>query len=78
MISRFLGPLVLAMALMFGAIGMANAGFDNGNGNGGINHGRGNGGDDPVPELDPTALGGAIALLLGGVLVLNEGRRKNK
>jgi hypothetical protein len=42
MLPRFLGTLVLAAALMFGAIGAANAGTDNGKGNNGQNNGKGN------------------------------------
>ena len=71
---RFLRTCILAIALGIGAIGMANAGTDNGNGNGGVNNGNQNG--RQVPELDPGALGGGIMLLAGGLLMLHERRRK--
>ena len=58
MTSRLFGMSVLALALTFGAIGMANAGTDNGKGNGGVNNGNQNGHHD-APELDPTTLGAA-------------------
>jgi hypothetical protein len=44
------------------------------------NSGRRNHGDsDPsAPELDPTFLGSGIAILVGGVILLNERRRARK
>jgi hypothetical protein len=70
MISRILGVFILIGTLMFGGGGMAQAHPGNGDGNG-------NGGGNQAPELDPSALAGGIAMLVGGILVLNE-RRKNK
>jgi hypothetical protein len=75
MSSRFLGPLLIGTALVFGGIRMANAGTDNGKGNGGQNNGRGNG---QAPELDPTIFGSGIAMLIGGILILNERRDQRK
>ncbi|HTT76369.1 MAG TPA: hypothetical protein VMF50_10375 [Candidatus Binataceae bacterium] len=41
--------------------------------------GHDNFGDSPtVPELDPSALGGGIALLGAGLLAINERRRSRK
>jgi hypothetical protein len=67
MFSRILGVLMLTGGLMFGATGITLAG----------NH---NYPHDPssAPELDPTALGSGVAMLIGGVLVLNERRRKHQ
>ena len=70
MVSRLFGILLLTGSLMFGAINVAQARPGNGFGNG-------NGGSS-APELDPTALGGGLAMLVGGILVLNERRRRNK
>jgi hypothetical protein len=69
MISRLLGSLVLTGGIMFGAIGLACA--------------QSSSRPVPVspravPELDPTALGGGIMILAGGLLVLNERRRKSE
>jgi len=75
MLPRFLGTLVLAAALIFGAIGAANAGTDNGKGNNGQNNGNAYG-RYSAPELDPTGLADGIVLLAGGLLVLHERRRK--
>jgi hypothetical protein len=76
-LTRIFGTLVLALALISGSIGAANAGSDNGKGNGGMNNGKGNG-HDSAPELNPTAFGSGILLLAGGVLLLNERRRQSK
>jgi hypothetical protein len=70
MVSRILGIFLLIGTLMFGGGGMAQAHPGDGNGNW-----NGNGGS--APELDPSALAGGIAMLVGGVLVLKE-RRKSK
>jgi hypothetical protein len=75
MTSRLFGTIVLALALSFGMMGMANAGTDNGKGNGGMNNGNQNG-RNQAPELDPTALGSGIMILAGGLLMLNERRSK--
>lgn len=75
MLPRFLGTLVLATALIFGAMGAANAGTDNGIGNNGQNNGNAYG-RYSAPELDPTSLASGIILLAGGFLVLHERRRK--
>jgi len=75
MLPRFLGTLVLATALIFGAMGAANAGTDNGIGNNGQNNGNAYG-RYSAPELDPTSLASGIILLAGGFLVLHECRRK--
>jgi hypothetical protein len=66
MISRILAALVLTSGLMFGAVSVAQA--------------------QPTssvrippraaPELDPTALGGGIMILAGGLFLLHERRRK--
>jgi hypothetical protein len=74
---HFLRTSILAIALSVGAIGIANAGTDNGNGNGGVNNGNQNG-HQSAPELDPTALGSGTMLLAGGFLLLNERRRKRE
>jgi hypothetical protein len=77
MFARSVGTLLIASALTFGALGMANAGSDHGKGNGGQNNGKGNG-KNSVPELDPTALGRGIIVLAGGLFLLTEGRRRSK
>jgi hypothetical protein len=77
---RILTILLLTIGLTFSVIGMSYAGHDNGYGNGGNNNGKGNGngGDPAAPELDPVALASGIAILGGGVILLNERRRNRK
>jgi len=67
MVSRILGVLIVTGSVFFGVFGMTHA--------------------QPVsatpvkrsaPELDPSALAGGIAILVGGVLVLNERRRSKQ
>ena len=36
------------------------------------------GGDPSAPELDPTLLGGGVAILFGSMILLNERRRNRK
>ncbi|HTT76368.1 MAG TPA: hypothetical protein VMF50_10370 [Candidatus Binataceae bacterium] len=64
MYKRILGVFVLMIGLTVGGFGIAHA----------YNHGWGN----DAPELDPTTLGSGIAVLAGGVILLNERRRSRK
>ena len=66
MFSRILGVFVLTTALMFGVISPAHA-F----------HQQPPYGPS-APELDPGALGSGVAILAGGVMLLNERRRARK
>lgn len=75
---RALETLILAIGLAFGVINVAHAGVDNGNGNGGQNNGNQNGRGQDAPELDPSAIGSDIALLVGGMLLVGERRRRNE
>lgn len=73
MISRLLGSLIAMGGLFFGTIGMAEALPTT------ISHIS-----VPIPvsksapELDPSALGGGIMILAGGLLLLNERNRANR
>jgi hypothetical protein len=66
MLSRFFTILILTIGLTFGAISLAHA--HNGNGLA----------DPSAPELDPKVLGSGLAILAGGVILVNERRRKHK
>ncbi|HEX4209733.1 MAG TPA: hypothetical protein VHY56_05035 [Candidatus Binataceae bacterium] len=68
MFTRLFGIMILAASLSFSLIGTVRA--DDGW------HGRG--GDPSAPELDPTALGSGVALLAGGIVLLNERRRARR
>lgn len=70
MFSRILGVLMLTGGLMFGVTGITHAGERN--------EPYCPPGVSSAPELDPTILGSGVAMLLGGVLVLNERRRKHQ
>jgi hypothetical protein len=70
MFSHILGVLMLAGTFMFGGTDTSRASIRNQP-------------DCPpsvssAPELDPTTMGSGIAMLIGGVLVLNERRRKHQ
>jgi hypothetical protein len=69
MFSRIAGVLVLTGAIMFGAIGLVQAQPTTST-IGGIPR------PNAVPEFDPNALSSAVVMLAGGVLLLNERRRK--
>ena len=80
-----LRTLVFMSALICGLTGSANA-WGNGHYHGDplpplpwqyVNHQQSRG-IDSVPELDLTLLGGGIATFLGGILFLNERRRKRQ
>jgi hypothetical protein len=87
MFSRGMSIILLISSLFLGA-STANArnggGYDDDRWSHGDhwwdNSGRRNHGDsDPsAPELDPTFLGSGIAILVGGVILLNERRRARK
>jgi hypothetical protein len=64
MFKRILGAFLLTFGLTLGAFGIAHA------------HGWGN--DPSAPELDPTVLGSGAAILVGGVILLNERRQNRK
>jgi hypothetical protein len=69
MFSRILGVFVLTTGLMFGVISPAHA----------FHQPFPPPGHGPTaPELDPGALGSGIAILAGGVMLLNERRRARK
>lgn len=70
MFSRIAGVLVLAGAIMCGGLGVAQALPVSTTS--GLPHPSPN----AVPEFDPNALGSAIVMLAGGILLLNERRRK--
>lgn len=70
---------LLALALTFGLAltvspAPVHAGSDSDSGSSGGSKG---GGGRSVPELDPTAAGAAIVLMLGGVAYIASRRRKN-
>jgi len=71
MFSRILGVLMLTGGLMFGVTGITHAGERD-------RTPYCPPGVSSAPELDPTALGSGVAMLIGGVLVLNERRRKHQ
>jgi hypothetical protein len=73
---RSLGTAIFAATLLCSFLGPAYAGTDNGKGNGGENNGNQNGKSWSVPELNPTELGSAVALLCGGLVLMSERRRK--
>jgi len=62
-ITRALGALVIAAALSLTATSPVNAGFSN---------------DCPrgVPEIDPAAVGSVVSVLLGGLAIFADCRRK--
>jgi hypothetical protein len=72
MFSRILGVLMLTGGVMFGVTGITHAGERNRDPN------YCPPGATSAPELDPTALASGVAMLIGGVLVLNERRRKHQ
>lgn len=78
MILRLLGTSLFLAVLICGVNGLAHAGTDNGNGNGGQNNGNQFGKNKDAPEIDPSAIGSGIVLLSGGLLLLDEHRRKHK
>jgi hypothetical protein len=67
MISRLLTASILASSLVLGYIGVSNAQSTSTISPSTVKK---------APELDPTSLGSAIFVLVGGLLVLNERRRK--
>ena len=75
-VRRVVKVLSLVTTLSLASVGFANA-HDIG-GRGGTGYGNGGGWGDPAPELDPTILGSGLALLAGGVMLLNERRRIRK
>jgi hypothetical protein len=68
MVSRVLGGLILTGSLIVGLVGMAGATPTTASRVPLPSH--------SAPEFPPGALAGGIAILVGGVLVLNERRRK--
>jgi hypothetical protein len=66
MFSRIVGVMVITTGLMFGLISPALAFHQQ------PPHGP------SAPELDPGALGSGVAILAGGVMLLNERRRSRK
>ena len=73
--------LALTLSAATGALADPGDAHDNDTGLGhvlhqglGLGHHKG-GGETQVPELDPSAAGGALILLIGGTLVLLERRR---
>ena len=79
MVSRFLGILSLMICLCFSISGIALAGPGPGGPGGGQWPGGPGPGDPPRAfELDPAILASGVAILVGGVLLLNERRRKNR
>ena len=66
---RLLAVAVLSLSLIAAGALPAFAGNDQGNQN---QNGQGGNG---APEIDPGLLGGAVALLAGGLLILRERRR---
>ena len=67
MISRFFTASILASSLVLGFSGVSNALSTSTISPSTVKK---------APELDPTSLGSAIIILAGGLLVLNERRRK--
>jgi hypothetical protein len=70
--------LTLVCAVAGGAIASPGDAHDNDQGQGHDNHqgnGYGHHKSNSVPELDPSAAGAAMILLIGGTLVLLERRR---
>jgi hypothetical protein len=79
MLRSTLRGLVFAILLVLGSMNLAHAGNDNGNGNGGQNNGNQYGHHDPAaPELDPSALGSGLVILVGGIVILRERRRSQR
>jgi hypothetical protein len=70
MLLRILAGLLMIGGLTFGAIGTTHAN-DN-------NYQYPPPRHDSAPELDPGAIGSGIVMLAGGVLLLNERRRKKQ
>lgn len=78
-VRRVVKVLTLMTALTLAGVGFANAHENGGNGGRGWGNGGGGWGDpSPAPELDPAILGSGLALLAGGVMLLNERRRSRK
>jgi hypothetical protein len=78
MIARMVGTLLLASCLTCGTVGLAHAGQNGQGQNQGGNSQGGNGsgwGGWAAPELDPGLGTGALALLVGGLMLLEERRR---
>lgn len=75
---RFIGSAIIAAVLTFSCIGLAHGGTDNGKGNGGQNNGNQNGKNQDAPELSSIEIVSGVALLCGGLLLLNEGRRRKE
>jgi hypothetical protein len=72
---RLLAVSIFSLPLIsVGAI-PASAGNGNNEGNGNNNNGNHDNERRAAPEIDPGLLGGAVALLAGGVLILRERRR---
>jgi len=69
---RLLAVAVLSLSLIAAGALPAFAGNDQGNQN---QNGQGGNGQGGAPEIDPGLLGGAVALLAGGLLILRERRR---
>ena len=69
--------MLFAILLVLGSMNLAHAGNDDGNGNGGQNNGNqyGRHNDPAAPELDPSALGSGLVILVGGIVILQERRR---
>ena len=72
---RLLAAPALSLALIAAGAIPAAAGNDQGNQNQNGQGQNGQGGSSSAPEIDPGLLGGAVALLAGGLLILRERRR---
>lgn len=75
MLKRNLKRVLFTVVFVLSTMNLALAGTDNGKGNGGQNNGNQNGHDPAAPELNSSALGGGVVLLVGGILILQERRR---
>jgi hypothetical protein len=75
MLKKNLRNLLFSMLLVLGTMNLAHAGTDNGKGNGGQNNGNQYGRDPVAPELNSSALGGGLVLLVGGLIIIQERRR---
>jgi hypothetical protein len=72
---RILGVLIMVIALAGAATNLAYAGERNSD-NQCARDQDGPSATSSAPELDPSYLGGGILLLIGGVLLLNESKRR--
>jgi hypothetical protein len=89
MLLRIISTLSVTCILTLGLIDTASAhevdinrsggcGWSDGRWNGCGGHSVPGGGSPSAPELDPTLLGSDVAILAGGLILLNERRRSRK